>query len=385
MEKILDVSRYTNVTELQFEVEFITPCFLGGADGNAEIRTAPFKNLFRRWWRIANGNLSPEELWKRESRLFGSTENDPDVVASNKNKRPSEREPEVFGKSKVGLCIVNQKIKYQNDQRLRFPKHKITHPEVNRPMYFETYLGMGPIFWNKEKKCSEYKYLPILENSSISMRLNVPKSERSNFITILSLIHHYGTIGSRSRNGWGSLAIKDLLCDRVETKLKSINEMENLVKDINELISQNNTKKYPSYIAKDQKGILLWNTDNHKTWQDAMKQIAQVYVNIRTEFKFTNNDALSKRHLLGYPITHHGAKEWDIDKKTKKKQNARLPSQLCIKIIRDNNEYRGQIIHIPNLIPLVGFSCNEQLNIWKEVYSSLDKKLQRSKLNERTK
>ena len=87
----MDVSRYIDTTELKFEVEFITPTFLGGADGNAELRTAPFKNLIRRWWRIANGHLTPEELWKKESDLFGSTEKNPDIVLENRGRKSSEK------------------------------------------------------------------------------------------------------------------------------------------------------------------------------------------------------------------------------------------------------------------------------------------------------
>jgi|GEM_PF-2821479 len=102
----MNVSRYIDTVELKFDVEFVTPCFLGGADGNADIRVAPFKNLLRRWWRIANGHLSPEELWKKESRLFGSTEKDPDIVEENKKLPKEKRKPETFGKSKVELKLL---------------------------------------------------------------------------------------------------------------------------------------------------------------------------------------------------------------------------------------------------------------------------------------
>ena len=123
----MDVSRYVDTTELKFEVEFITPCFLGGADSNAEIRVAPFKNLIRRWWRIANGHLSPEELWKKESELFGSTQKNPDIVEENKNKKSSEKQPEIFGKSKVELKILDkEKCKISKNRNLLFPNEKLT-------------------------------------------------------------------------------------------------------------------------------------------------------------------------------------------------------------------------------------------------------------------
>ena len=64
MEKKINVSRFTDTKILRFTVEFVTPCFLGGADGNAELRVAPFKNLLRRWWRIANGKLSIKRTFR---------------------------------------------------------------------------------------------------------------------------------------------------------------------------------------------------------------------------------------------------------------------------------------------------------------------------------
>ena len=152
----MDVSRYVDTTTLEFEVEFITPTFLGGADRNAEIRTAPFKNLIRRWWRIANGNLSSTELWKKEAELFGST----------------EKQPEIFGKSKVSLLILDTtNCKISNNKELLFPKSRLKHPEVPRPIEVETYLGMGPIFWNNEVKRQEYKFKYIEPNSKLLVNL----------------------------------------------------------------------------------------------------------------------------------------------------------------------------------------------------------------------
>ena len=58
---------------------------------------------------------------------------------------------------------------------------------------------------------------------------------------------------------------------------------------------------------------------------------------------------------------------------TKDKKDTRLPSELYIKINLNQGKYRVQITHIPNLIPLQGFSVDDQRRIWKEVHSFLDK------------
>lgn len=372
----MNVSRYTDTTELRFDVKFVTPCFLGGADGNAEIRTAPFKNLLRRWWRIANGNLSPEELWKRESRLFGSTEKDPDIVEENKKLPKDKRKPEVFGKSKVVVKIIETNCHISNRKELLFPNMKLEHPEVTKSVHVEAYLGMGPIFWDKKLERTVYKYNYIEPSGKISMILVVPKDEVEAFVTILSFINYFGTIGSRSRNGWGSIIISGLkdVSKRVEVTLPAISK--NFLIDWNSIYSKDELRKYPYSFAKDEKGMLCWCTRPQKNWEEAMSIIADAYLKVRTAFKFQKTDekALESRHLLGYPVTHHGAKKWDVELKNgkTKKLNTRLPSQLIMKVLKDKDSYYGIILHLPNQIPLKGFSVESQKDIWKFVHGALD-------------
>lgn len=383
----MNVSRYIDTVELKFDVEFVTPCFLGGANGNAEIRVAPFKNLLRRWWRIANGNLSPEELWKKESRLFGSTEKDPDIVEENKRLPKEKRKPEIFGKSRVELKIIDSNFDFQKTNKLRFPNKMINHPEVKNPMSFETYLGMGPVFWNKEKKCSEYKLLPILEfsparkeydsysrkeitvperKSSLSFSLTVPAKSVECFVLILSYITYFGTIGSRSRNGWGSISIKNVMKNSGEPiELLKIKDIKEKSVDWLSFFDSCCKKQYPSSMASDEKGLLCWCTPQRNSWEDAMLDAAKVYSAVRTNFKLSGDNGLHDRHLLGYPITHHEYSGWPV-------KNTRLPSELYIKINLNQGKYRVQITHIPNLIPLEGFSANKQKEIWSKVHSFLD-------------
>jgi len=370
----MDVSRYTDTTELKFEIEFITPTFLGGADGNAEIRTAPFKNLIRRWWRIANGKLSPDELWKKEAELFGSTEKNPDIVEANKHRKSSEKQPEIFGKSKVFLLILDStKCKFSSNKKLLFPNSILKHPEVTRPIEVETYLGMGPIFWNKEQKRQEYKFKYIEPNSKLLISLTIPKNEEQNFLKVLSLINLFGNIGSRSRNGWGSLRIINMNFPLTD----DISSFDSI--SFHTVFTNQERKKYPYGISKDEKGILCWKTNNYSSWEECMKDLAEKYLKIRTAFRFkqTEKKKLEPRHLLGYPITHHDVDIWTYEEDKisgkKKKINTRLPSQLLFKIVKtNNNSFYGQVLHLPYCIPLKGFSIQEQQSIWSFVHGALD-------------
>jgi CRISPR-associated protein Cmr1 len=74
----------------------ITPLLLTGADGRTlELRPPSIKGMMRFWWRAVNGDLSLEELKKRESDLFGTSN-------------------EKVGKSKVRIRIQNGILKQTN-------------------------------------------------------------------------------------------------------------------------------------------------------------------------------------------------------------------------------------------------------------------------------
>lgn len=61
--------------KIEFQCEVITPMFCHGAYENSpEIRPATVKGLLRFWWRSANGHMELAELRKRESEIFGSSD-----------------------------------------------------------------------------------------------------------------------------------------------------------------------------------------------------------------------------------------------------------------------------------------------------------------------
>ena len=60
--------------KITFTCETITPMFLAGADGmTPELRAPSIKGALRFWWRAMNGDLSLEELKRREAEIFGGT------------------------------------------------------------------------------------------------------------------------------------------------------------------------------------------------------------------------------------------------------------------------------------------------------------------------
>lgn len=320
----IDVSRYTNKEELTFDVEFITPAFLGGADGNAEIRTAPFKSLLRRWWRIVNGNLSPEELWKKESELFGSTEKD---MASGK----------IFGKSKVVLKIINiQQEDYLSSENINIGEDDYTDLAL--------YTGYGSVNMGK-------KY--IVPKTRCSFSISCPKENEHEIQKTLFYVHLFGTIGSRSRNGWGSIAIlpKSFKFDPAKCFPQAL---------ILEKVWSSN-KNYPFCIGKDEKGMLCWQTaERYSSWKSAFEDIAQIYHQLVKNLNEDDKNFNTKwRKLLGFAAG-----------------NSRLSSQLLLKVCITKTKiqtgYYGMIVHVPYLVSDWKERDGDQKKAWQFIHEWLD-------------
>lgn len=99
------ISRFKGMERLEFEVEVVTPLFLGGADtGKAELRVPSIKGALRFWWRAIHAHLSLETLQEKESKIFGSANN-------------------AYGKSKIQIRLTNI-LEYQTKNKANPLPHK---------------------------------------------------------------------------------------------------------------------------------------------------------------------------------------------------------------------------------------------------------------------
>ena len=70
------ISRYKNIDAAEFEIEVVTPMFLGGADPTkAELRVPSIKAAMRFWWRALYDGNDIENMAKKEAEIFGSVAN----------------------------------------------------------------------------------------------------------------------------------------------------------------------------------------------------------------------------------------------------------------------------------------------------------------------
>ncbi|MEL5850141.1 MAG: hypothetical protein U7M05_12400 [Candidatus Igneacidithiobacillus chanchocoensis] len=338
----------------RYTVRFLTPAFLGDAEQNARWRTPPFKHLLREWWRVAyaaeqNFVVDVERMRQDEGKLFGNAwlEND-------------------FSKSRVRL-----RLERWNEGALRknqWPADStVSHPEVkNRegkpvPVGSALYLGYGPLTFDNGKHATALKANAAIQAGEEStLGLAYPSTAAALIERALWLAHRYGTLGGRSRNGWGSFDLLPLPPGEGwgEGQTPPLRNWKDCL-----------DRDWPHAIGKDDKGALIWQTAPHEDWKALMRTLAIVKIGLRTQFRFTTGKDAPQpepRHWVSYPITNHSVRSWG--------NNARLPNQLRFKVRpTDDGKLVGVIIHMPHLPPpAFAPDRNAIERVWQQVHGFLD-------------
>ncbi|WP_028317842.1 RAMP superfamily CRISPR-associated protein [Desulfobulbus elongatus] len=339
------ITRYYNTTTLHLTVEFLTPTFLGGADQNAELRTAPFKNLLRQWWRVAVGSKKKDvkEMLTAEGDLFGSVLDDSKASAS---------------RVRLMLTPVEGDFSFSG-QEVDFGK--TSHPEVKGGMKVSNalYLGFGPITY-KGGQTETKRY--IAPGSKAKLDISFPKLNEADLREILEYVDAFGTFGSRSRNGWGSVSFSGDVFQRKDTRAFA-------AVAVSRLLDPEQGKPYPASLGSDGEGILCWETHPlGNDWKTTMKTLAEMYMNLRTGINI-KPQGLQERHILGYPVTNHAVSDRDWGG-----NEGRMPSQLRLMVKRNlNDQLVGRILHLPHKLPKKwNNGLGQELDIWKKIHARLD-------------
>jgi CRISPR-associated protein Cmr1 len=326
--------------------------FLGGADQEPEWRAEPFKGLFRWWWRIAQGrDLDMERLREAESHMFG--------FAGDKEQGK---------KSSVSLTLESACAPRGDSLN---SSHRVHHPEVGQnpngaSISSLLYLaGMGLMTPECKPK---HQYFP--SGGRFRLTVTAPMARLQELKTTLALVQAFGTVGGRSRNGWGSFQTLSGAMEKSEA-VGLIKKCEIDWKDACR-------KDYPHCLGKDEKGSLLWKTKEAESWHKAMHLLAEAYVKVRAETVPNglppinpgprNSGNLSERHLLGIPLTNHS-----VDRPTRYAS----PLRFVVKRVQSSGEYKGFVLHVPQAFPQAPSHLN-QIRVWELVHAKLDALLKRA-------
>ena len=350
----------------QLKIQFHTPAFLGDATQSGRWRTPPFKAQLRQWWRVAYAAqqgfaVSVREMRDAEGHLFGHAwlEND-SFICDGKRVDTSARKSEV-------RIRLNKWAEGQLKSWDRLEAATVHHPEAEKVRYQvgpHAYLGYGPLDGRGGTKLQDKQGKPnaaIQANENAELAIAFPQEHAQTLEHALQLMNLYGTVGGRSRNGWGSYSLT--LLDG-EPMPGSATPTQSLAQCL--------SKDWPHSLGTDSHGPLIWQTLAHPDWAGLMRTLADIKIKLRTQaaFKFPHaqpDGQVHDRHWLSYPITRHSVNDWN-------RKNLRLPNQLRFKVrLTVDGQLVGVIFHMPHTPPTDFGSRPEDLErIWRHVHNYLD-------------
>ena len=339
----------------EYQISFNVPAFLGDAEQKSAWRTPPFKALIQHWWRIVvakEHNYDWEKIRESEGRLFGHAWLDNGSWAM---------------RSRVKLKLEQTKPGCLNSWSK--DDLKVKHPEVKFPVGSQLYMGYGPLDFKHGLK--NPPAINIKEENQLTVVF--PKKDQLVFDQVMQLINWLGTLGGRSRNGWGSISINSDKLEDYSILLNGKADFNNIQKPLKACLAE----EWCHALGQDEKGVLIWKTEACKTWMETMRILAELKIGYRTSLSVTK--PFDERQILALPVTNHTPKEL---------KNDRVANQLRCKVIKYKDDFYGLIFHLPCKIPkTISGKLNHpsaqsllanQETIWLKVHKYLDQNLQRT-------
>ncbi len=338
-----------------YQLRLASPAFLGDASQKGVWRTPPLKALLREWWRVAVAhdlNNDVAALKAHEKALFGTAADD---------------NPGGNQQSRVRLALKH----WNEGTCTSWPSGevRVTHPEVKnrdgKPMQVgsELYLGYGPLTFQQGTNLKNGAALQADETNEL--RLAFPDREQPALEAAITLAHWFGTIGGRSRNGWGSLLFHDTdntsaIAPLSRTEL----EKTGCVRKLRDCLDLD----WPHAIGSDHKGVLVWKSKTpFADWRKAMAFLAMTKIAFRTALQFTTGDRatrIEQRHVLAYPVTKHSINAWG--------KNTRIANTLRFKLFKNADDTLGALIYHTPCRPVVAYGNVNLLATWQTVHGLLD-------------
>lgn len=379
---------------LSYQVTFVTPAFLGNADQQAQWRTPPFKALLRQWWRVAYAagkkfKVSVDDMRTEEGQLFG---------AANDEGGGSQQ-------SRVRIRLMSEWRQPQIGKLRNVGK--VCHPEVDRQGLPDCphgggkmvdaglYLGYGPF---QKLNAAIQANEPV--DQPVELRVAWPDDETA-VDDAIQLMHWFGTLGSRSRNGWGSVSLQHESLNSVIAAQAGI--QNGLLRRVSCPLEECLELDWPHAFGRSSDDrLLIWKSkQSFQNWLEAMEALAKDKIGFRTQrLQFAHGETqhqtkpadipFEDRHLLAYPVTHHAVAAWSeefapgrlkYDRQGWVVQSARLANQLRFKVARNaQGRLVALIYHLPCALPRElanrlgqqAPSIQTQAAIWSRVHDHLD-------------
>ena len=279
------ISRFKNMDSVEFDIEIVTPMFLGGANTtDAELRVPSIKGMLRFWWRATCGIENFDNMKNKESKIFGSTD------------------------QKASFSMKLKDLNNLKAEKKNLPKGKKFQPE-GKTFYVGIidYLAFGI---RDHRNGYIRKHFPSGSQFKLIFSFYNSAFKQSILNAFYSFID-YGGLGAKSRSGFGSL--------RLPENYK------------NSMPFKGNLQKY---LALSGNSKLFIGTSKHDSWEDALSEIGMAYKKARLSVE--KKHVYNKRLLIAKPIVQSG----------NSKERHGKPYFLHVKK-GASGKFRGQIFFMP--------------------------------------
>ncbi len=324
---------------MEFELETVTPMFMGGADPRqSELRAPSIKGAMRFWWRAMNGHLALDELRRQEAEIFGGS-------GENQARRSSVS-------LRITPAVIPAQDKKENlwdelDKISKGKSYKSPSPKSDGIFYL-LYSGMMP---NQEKAYIRTGF-PFKLIFRFDKEENLKHAVAGWWCSV-----YFGGFGSRARRGGGNLRIisiedksnklKTLLLDFI-AKGNTSEEVANWLK-ANFTVAKNIVNEGKEILSISDYSNLIGSkfiiAQTYKeTWIESLNEIGQIFKKFRTGHKSEVYDTA----VFGLPILHRNR---HITVKGRGKDHnqvfERRSSPLIFKILKvDQNQYYWFVLRL---------------------------------------
>jgi CRISPR-associated protein Cmr1 len=271
------------VKRLTFDLEFITPAFIGGANQQAELRPASFVGLLRWWWRALKGECNIENLREEEVKIFGG-------IAKNLRKEEIKMASPVYLRVEGDVSKGEDLI---NEYRLSWNFDK------NRRALIGPHAGVGYLYYSMVA-LNKREFI----KAGLKLKLTLIGKDEflKHYIASLWALVFLGGVGARSRRGGGNLTVidynpKDLGISFIPTGYFDEWLVENL-KRAKDLVGSSKTPCDEYSNLKNVKLVLSPREFN--TWFEALNDIGNRFMNFRVK----NRQRVFDTAVFGLPVRH---------------------------------------------------------------------------------
>ncbi len=337
---------------LEYELEFITPAFIGGAfpEEQAELRPSSFIGILRWWFRNLAATITSDidAIYTIERELFGNTKQAGKVWVKFEELKRFEYQP--LSKSKEGVDFNLAYLGYGvfNYINCAKEKYQLKYPQV---------CGVLP---ELEGFMNTKAFIPIRE--TIKVEVLTPKKFLDLIRALFNTVALLGSIGGRNRRGWGSFHLHpegEKIYWNAESLIEAINLFKNEFLKLTE-IEEKPFQTITVYIKELQKENAL----------DALKKLGGDYRSFRSRLQPDYSQAknfLKKTHRFktviynrawfGLPIkiqySSLSGKGATINL-FEGKENRRLASPLIFKVVKSENGKYDIVLILMNRPKFIG-------------------------------